>query len=107
VFASKVWNAAGQDGLIHGNAKLLFEQLVGVAASAAYAGIGTLVLLKVLEKVMGLRATKDEEQEGLDAIVHGEESYALAEGPGARALVEESPLPASKTEPAVLAQESA
>ncbi len=89
VFASKVWNAAGQDGLIHGNARAVLEQLVGVAASAAYAGVGTLVLLKVLDKVMGLRADKNDELEGLDVTVHGEESYALAEGPGARALTPE------------------
>jgi Amt family ammonium transporter len=107
VFASKLWNPAGQDGLIHGNGKLMLEQLVGVAASAAYAGIGTLVLLKVLEKVMGLRAAKDDELEGLDATVHGEESYALAEGPGARAMVDENPLPEGVRSPKLLVEESA
>ncbi len=80
---------------------------MGVAASAAYAGIGTLVLLKVLEKVMGLRAAKDDELEGLDATVHGEESYALAEGPGSRAMIEENPLPEGAAEPTVLVEERA
>jgi Amt family ammonium transporter len=107
VFASKVWNSAGQDGLLHGNSRLLFEQFVGVAASAAYAGVGTFVVLKVLDKVMGLRAAKDDELEGLDTALHGEESYALAEGAGARALVEETPGVPATAERRVLAEESA
>jgi ammonium transporter, Amt family len=90
VFAAKIWNPAGADGLLRGNVHTFVEQLVGVGASAAYAGVGTLVLLKILDKVMGLRADKNNELEGLDITVHGEEAYSLAEGPGSRALMQES-----------------
>jgi Amt family ammonium transporter len=108
VFAAKVWNPAGQDGLLKGHPGVLGEQLIGVAASAAYAGIGTLVLLKVLDKLMGLRADKDDELEGLDVTLHGEEAYALAEGPGARAYHEDEELPAPRRpEVATLASEGA
>jgi len=107
VFAAKIWNPAGQDGLLRGHPGVLGEQLIGVAASAAYAGIGSLVLLKVLDKVMGLRADKNDELEGLDVTLHGEEAYALAEGAGARAYHDEE-LPAPRgPEVAALASEGA
>jgi Amt family ammonium transporter len=92
VLASKVWNPAGQDGLIRGGTGVFVEQVIGALAAASFAAAGTFVLLKVLDKVMGLRAQKDEELEGLDVTLHGEEAYTLAEGAGARAFLE--PLPA-------------
>jgi Amt family ammonium transporter len=101
VFASKLWNPAGNDGLIHGNSSLVVEQLMGAAAAAAYAGVATFVVLKGLEKVMGLRAAKEDEQEGLDTALHGEEAYALGGGPGARAL-EEEPVPEAAPQPALV-----
>jgi len=107
VFAAKVFNPAGQDGLLRGNPGVLVEQLIGVAASAAYAGLGTFVLLKVLDKVMGLRAAKYDELEGLDVTHHGEEAYSLAEGPGARAYDHEESLPGEPAPQAVMAGEGA
>ncbi len=98
VLASKVWNPAGQDGLLKGGTNVFVEQLIGVGAAAAFAGVGTLVLLKVLDKVMGLRAQKDEELEGLDTTLHGEEAYSLAEGAGARAFLEADAEPAAQRE---------
>lgn len=77
---------------------MFVEQLIGVGAAAAFAGVGTLVLLKVLDKVMGLRAQKDEELEGLDTTLHGEEAYSLAEGAGARAFLEADAEPAAQRE---------
>jgi Amt family ammonium transporter len=91
VLASKVWNPAGQDGLIKGNAALLTEQVIAVLAAAAFAAVGSAVLFKVVDALVGIRVTKDEELEGLDGALHGEEAYALAEGPGTRALVEPEP----------------
>lgn len=98
VLASKVWNPAGQDGLLKGGTNVFVEQLIGVGAAAAFAGVGTLVLLKVLDKVMELRAQKDEELEGLDTTLHGEEAYSLAEGAGARAFLEADAEPAAQRE---------
>ncbi|MCC6214935.1 MAG: ammonium transporter [Polyangiaceae bacterium] len=86
VFAAKAWNPAGQDGLLYGGTQLFVEQFIAAGAAAGYAVIVTFVLLKVLDAVLGLRAAKDDEQEGLDITVHGEEAYALADGPGARSL---------------------
>ncbi len=107
VFASKAWNEAGNDGLLYGNGQLFVEQLIGVAAAAAFAAGGSFVILKLTDKLIGLRAAKEDELEGLDAALHGEEAYALGEGPGARVLEPEpSPLPAPAAEPA-LARETA
>jgi Amt family ammonium transporter len=89
VVARKAWNPAGKDGLLFGGAGVLLEQLIAVAAAGAYAALVTFALLKLIEKTIGLRAAKDEEQEGLDAALHGEEGYALTEGGFGRALVSE------------------
>ena len=75
VFASTAVNAAGQDGLIFGNAVLLGNQLIGVAASALYAAIGTLILYKVVDLIIGVRAEPEHERRGLDQTEHGEEGY--------------------------------
>jgi Amt family ammonium transporter len=104
VFAAKIWNPAGQDGLITGNSALLVEQLIAVGVAASYAMLVSFVLLKVLDKVMGLRVAKDIEQEGLDTGLHGEEPYALTEGGGGHAPsldeLEEAPAPqAARTSP--------
>jgi Amt family ammonium transporter len=96
VFASTLWNSAGKDGLLSGGGAFFVEQLIAVGAVAAFAAIATLVLLKVIDKTMGLRVTKDEEQEGLDVVLHGEEGYSLGGG-GHRPVVEE-PTPATASE---------
>lgn len=75
VFATKLVNSAGQDGLIHGNPGLVVNQLIGVAASAGYAAIGTLVLFKLVDLTIGMRVRKEEELRGLDLTQHGEEGY--------------------------------
>jgi len=51
------------------------NQVVGIGASAVVAIVGTLVLLKVLDAVMGLRVTQNDELMGLDVSQHGEEGY--------------------------------
>jgi Amt family ammonium transporter len=77
VFAAKVWNAAGADGLMAGRALQLLQQALATLAAAAYAGGLTFVLLKVLDRVIGLRVSEEEEYEGLDLNLHGEQGYSL------------------------------
>ncbi|MGB2869042.1 MAG: ammonium transporter [Bacteroidota bacterium] len=77
LFASKAVNAAGADGLFFGNASLLGTQIISTLAGAAYAFVATWILLKVLEKVMGLRVAQEEEVEGLDLSQHGESGYTF------------------------------
>jgi Amt family ammonium transporter len=80
VFAAAVWG--GTDGLIAGNSELFIENIIGVVAAAAYSAIVTVVLLKVIDATVGLRVSGDEENEGLDANLHGEEGYHMG-GAGA------------------------
>jgi Amt family ammonium transporter len=75
--------AAGNNdvsGLIDGNAELIGPQLVGIAVAIAWAlGVG-LVLFKVLDLTMGLRASEEEEDQGLDEPEHGALAYPEMSG---------------------------
>jgi len=83
VLASAAWG--GTEGLIGGNSELFIENIIGVLAAGAYSVIVTFVILKVLDATIGLRVSKDEESEGLDTNLHGEEGYHMG---GAGALIE-------------------
>jgi Amt family ammonium transporter len=67
-------------GLLYGNSALLVKQAVSVAAAASYSFIVTFVILKLVDAVMGLRVTADEEDEGLDLTQHGERGYIMGVG---------------------------
>jgi ammonium transporter, Amt family len=75
IFATKSVNEFGADGLLYGNPGLLVTQLIAVVVVAAYAAAVTWVLLKVIDAVVGIRVSSDEEQRGLDATQHGEAAY--------------------------------
>ncbi len=77
VFASKLINPAGADGLLNGNPSQLLIQFVAVAASMAFAFAGSLILLKLVDGLVGLRVDSDEEHLGLDLSQHSEVGYAL------------------------------
>lgn len=62
-------------GAIEGNLQQLVNQFVGIGASAAWAVVGSFVLLKVLDATLGLRVTQEQELQGLDLSQHGEEGY--------------------------------
>jgi Amt family ammonium transporter len=77
VFARKSLNPDGADGLLAGNPMQLVKQLAGVAAAGAYSVVLTYLLLKLVDRLVGLRVTRDEELEGLDASQHGESGYVM------------------------------
>jgi ammonium transporter, Amt family len=77
VLAAEAWG--GETGLIGGNVDLFVEQLVGIGAAASYAAIVTFVLLKGLDRTMGLRVSEEVEREGMDVPMHGEEGYHAGE----------------------------
>jgi ammonium transporter, Amt family len=77
VFAEKALNPAGNDGLLFGNPAQLGLQAIGVVAAGAFSALVTWVILKVIDKTIGLRVTVDEEKEGLDASQHGESGYVM------------------------------
>ncbi len=75
VLATKSVNEAGNNGLLYGNPSLLWIQFIGVVATAAFAGIVTFLLLKVIQATMGIRSRDEHEHEGLDLVEHGEKGY--------------------------------
>ncbi|WP_423230809.1 ammonium transporter [Alkalibacter saccharofermentans] len=64
-------------GLFYGGgASLLLTQLIGVLAVAAWTMTTAFILFKSIDKLVGLRVSREEELEGLDITEHGMESYA-------------------------------
>jgi ammonium transporter, Amt family len=75
VFSRISLNPSGRDGLLAGSPRQLLLQLIGVGAAGAYSAFMTYVILKLVDKIIGLRPTPDQEREGLDATQHGESGY--------------------------------
>jgi Amt family ammonium transporter len=55
----------------------VWVQFIGVAATFGYCAIATWIILKIIDGVIGLRVTEDEETEGLDIVLHDETGYNL------------------------------
>ena len=75
VFATRLINdvAKGQPvGLVDGHGGQILTQLYGVAVVGAFSAIATWIILKIVDALVGLRVTRDEETEGLDTALHGE-----------------------------------
>jgi ammonium transporter, Amt family len=75
VFATKLINDVNKGqpvGLIDGNAGQVLTQLYGVVAVTLFCGVATWIILKIVDAMVGLRVTRDEETEGLDTALHGE-----------------------------------
>jgi Amt family ammonium transporter len=62
--------------MIDGNFHQIGNQLVAVLIAIVLAVVGTFVILKVVDLVIGLRVSAEHEVEGLDLTQHGEEGYA-------------------------------
>jgi Amt family ammonium transporter len=77
LFATKLVNDAGGDGLFYGNPKQLWVQIVAVLVTWVLGFVMTTIILKVLDAVMGLRVTEEEEVVGLDLSQHSETAYML------------------------------
>jgi Amt family ammonium transporter len=86
LFASKAVNPAGADGLLFGNPAQLGIQAAAVLATWAFAFAGTIILLKLVDAVAGLRVSEDDEITGLDLSQHNEGAYALGAPMGGAAL---------------------
>jgi Amt family ammonium transporter len=74
IFASKMANPAGADGLLQGNPTLVFTQFFGAVVVAAFAFVMTYVLAVLIDLIVGLRVSANEELVGLDISQHAESS---------------------------------
>ncbi|MFC1867560.1 ammonium transporter [Thermodesulfobacteriota bacterium] len=77
LFASTAINPDGANGLFFGNPGQLWIQFVSVIATMVFAFFMTLIILKVVDMVVGLRVTDEEEERGLDISLHNETGYSL------------------------------
>jgi Amt family ammonium transporter len=83
VFATMAVNAGLKDssgktlplGLIDGQPGQVLNQAIGVAISYGLAIVGTLVILKICDVLVGVRVSPEQELQGLDVSMHGEEGY--------------------------------
>ena len=69
--------AFGGTGLDNGIGSQLGLQFIGAAATIVYSGGLTWIILKVLDGVIGLRVTPEQEEEGLDIALHNERGFDL------------------------------
>jgi ammonium transporter, Amt family len=80
IFATRAVNPIFKDapvGLLDGHAAQLFNQAVGVLVAIGMATIGSLIILKFVDLLIGFRVPREEEIIGLDISQHGEEGYEL------------------------------
>ncbi len=77
LFASLAINSAGANGLFFGNPHQLLVQAIAVVASVVFSFVGSAILLKVTEALVGIRVTDEAEQMGLDLSEHEENAYAF------------------------------
>jgi ammonium transporter, Amt family len=84
IFATKLVNPLGANGLLFGDKGELFvgnapgqvvTQIIAIAITYVLAGVGTFVILKILDATIGLRVKPEQEFQGLDINEHGEEGY--------------------------------
>ena len=72
VFAVEAVGGDGKKGLIDGNAHQVLTQLYGCAVTIVWCAVVTFIILKIVDAMVGLRVTAEEEVEGLDINLHGE-----------------------------------
>lgn len=75
LIATTVVNPSGPDGLLSGNAMQLAIQALGVAVAAILGFVGTMVIMKIIDKTIGLKVQSEEEEIGLDITQHAERAY--------------------------------
>jgi Amt family ammonium transporter len=77
LWGSLAVNQNGADGLFHSGAHQLLVQFVAVVIAAAFSFVVSFLLLKLVDKVMGLRVSPDQELIGLDLTQHKESAYTF------------------------------
>jgi len=75
VFASKVINPAGANGLLFGDSTFLFKQVVAVLAASVYAFLFTYLMLILINLITPVKVDEASQRIGLDEAIHGEKAY--------------------------------
>jgi Amt family ammonium transporter len=77
LFATKLVNPAGANGLFYGNPGQFVVQLKATVITMAFSFVSSYILLKVVDKIVGLRVSEQEERIGLDLTQHRESAYTM------------------------------
>lgn len=77
LFATKLWNPAGADGLFAGGVTFFLFETLSVLITAIYAFGFSYAALWGINKFVKVKVTEAEEQEGLDEAIHGENAYEM------------------------------
>ncbi|MGC8659118.1 MAG: ammonium transporter, partial [Desulfomonilaceae bacterium] len=77
LFASKLINPTGSDGLLFGNPSQLWIQIVAVLATIVYSFVASVIILYIVKAVVGLKVSEEDEVVGCDTSEHGETAYNI------------------------------
>jgi Amt family ammonium transporter len=69
----------GTDGLMHGNPRQLLVQAISVVVAIAISAVGTFILFRIVDALIGLRVARRDENIGLDLSQHHETGYTLVD----------------------------
>lgn len=75
VFASKLVNPAGADGIVFGDFSFFGKELVAVAVASIYGFLFTYIMLVLINFITPVRVSESDERAGLDSSLHGEKAY--------------------------------
>lgn len=75
IFSNKSINPAGADGLIYGNPHQLIIQIISVIVTIIFSAVVTYLILKFINVLIPLRVSEEDEINGLDLSLHGEDAY--------------------------------
>ncbi len=77
LLATTAVNPAGANGLFFGNPNQFVIQAIGAGAAIVYSVVLTFIILKIIDAIVGLRVSNEEEVQGLDLNQHSEIGYTL------------------------------
>jgi len=78
LFASKLINPNGADGLLLGNPRQLWIQFISVIVTILFVFVMSLIILKLIDMTVGLRVSEEEEIQGLDLAQYSETGYNIS-----------------------------
>ncbi len=87
LWATTAVNPDGANGLFYGETNLFVAQVISIGVAVIFAVVGSTVLYKVVNALVALRASDDEEITGLDLTEHGERGYNVGLFAGAPSFV--------------------
>ncbi len=77
LFAQTLINPSGSNGLFFGGHHMFVSQMIAILITAIYSFTVTVIILKIIDKVIGLRVDEESEVNGLDISQHGESGYTF------------------------------